>query len=87
MTSVSKMMKSKSFLHTVKSLKRNETWTRLQSNVATACPAAGKVKDVANQCNPIRSYDEIPGPKAYPIVGNLFRFLPYIGECTLKRVL
>lgn len=26
-----------------------------------------------------KPYNEIPGPKSYPIFGNLFKFLPYIG--------
>lgn len=26
-----------------------------------------------------KPYNQIPGPKSYPIVGNLFKFLPYIG--------
>lgn len=28
----------------------------------------------------IREYDEVPGPKAIPILGNSWRFLPIIGE-------
>lgn len=30
--------------------------------------------------NGIRSYDEVPGPKPLPIIGNSWRFLPVIGE-------
>ncbi|XP_015600793.1 cytochrome P450 CYP12A2 [Cephus cinctus] len=30
--------------------------------------------------NEAKSFDEIPGPRALPIVGNIFRFLPHIGE-------
>lgn len=28
----------------------------------------------------IRSFKEIPGPKALPLIGNVFRFFPYVGE-------
>ncbi|KAG8221868.1 hypothetical protein J437_LFUL003244, partial [Ladona fulva] len=28
----------------------------------------------------VRPYHEIPGPKPLPIIGNIFRFLPYIGD-------
>jgi hypothetical protein len=27
-----------------------------------------------------KPYEEIPGPKPYPVVGNLWRFLPGIGK-------
>lgn len=28
----------------------------------------------------VRPYSEIPGPKEYPIVGNSWRFAPFIGK-------
>ncbi|XP_046391143.1 probable cytochrome P450 49a1 [Ischnura elegans] len=28
----------------------------------------------------VKPFDEIPGPKPLPIVGNIWRFLPYVGE-------
>jgi hypothetical protein len=28
-----------------------------------------------------KPYEEIPGPKPLPIIGNFWRFLPYIGKC------
>ncbi|EFN89967.1 Probable cytochrome P450 12a5, mitochondrial [Harpegnathos saltator] len=28
----------------------------------------------------VRPYEDIPGPKKWPLIGNVFRFLPYIGE-------
>lgn len=28
----------------------------------------------------IRSFKEIPGPKALPLIGNVFRFFPYVGK-------
>ena len=32
-------------------------------------------KDVRN----IRNYDEVPGPRAIPLLGNSWRFLPFVG--------
>ncbi|KAL7288610.1 hypothetical protein TKK_0017347 [Trichogramma kaykai] len=43
----------------------------------TACISNAKNRTVDIEA---KSYKEIPGPKAYPIVGNLLRFLPKIGK-------
>ncbi|KAL0100910.1 hypothetical protein PUN28_019351 [Cardiocondyla obscurior] len=36
--------------------------------------------NIGNKQQYIRSPNDIPGPKALPLLGNWFRFLPYIGE-------
>lgn len=40
-------------------------------------------KDV---CTSYRPYAEIPGPKPIPILGNTWRFIPYIGKYFFLRV-
>ncbi|XP_065345992.1 uncharacterized protein LOC135943381 [Cloeon dipterum] len=44
---------------------------RNRSTVATAFSP--------NISSPVRSYDEIPGPKSLPLIGNAWRFLPFVG--------
>ncbi|XP_011686066.1 PREDICTED: cytochrome P450 CYP12A2-like [Wasmannia auropunctata] len=39
-----------------------------------------ETKDVNNEMQYARPTKDIPGPKALPLLGNWFRFLPYIGE-------
>ncbi|XP_077280264.1 putative cytochrome P450 12b2, mitochondrial isoform X1 [Temnothorax americanus] len=39
-----------------------------------------ETKDVNNETQYARPTKDIPGPKALPLLGNWFRFLPYIGE-------
>lgn len=36
----------------------------------------GETNDLQN----VRSVNDIPGPKALPVLGNWFRFIPYIGK-------
>lgn len=33
-----------------------------------------------------RPYSQVPGPKPYPLLGNTWRLLPYIGKCKSKIV-
>lgn len=44
-----------------------------------------ETKDVNNKMQYARPTKDIPGPKALPLLGNWFRFLPYIGKSS-KRV-
>ncbi|KAL0112643.1 hypothetical protein PUN28_012133 [Cardiocondyla obscurior] len=39
-----------------------------------------ETKDESNEMQYARPTEDIPGPKALPLLGNWFRFLPYIGE-------
>lgn len=34
----------------------------------------------------VKSFKEIPGPKALPLIGNLWRYLPIIGQYSLERL-
>ncbi|XP_059477794.1 probable cytochrome P450 49a1 [Neocloeon triangulifer] len=45
---------------------------RGRANVAAVFPNAS--------ASAVRPYDEIPGPKPLPLIGNAWRFLPYIGS-------
>ncbi|XP_057319460.1 cytochrome P450 CYP12A2-like isoform X2 [Microplitis mediator] len=51
------------------------------ANIA-ACPAVEHTTTQNEELSweQAKPYHQIPGPKSYPIVGNLFKFLPYIGE-------
>ncbi|XP_071446452.1 probable cytochrome P450 49a1 [Hetaerina americana] len=42
------------------------------STAAAAVNATGDAK--------VKSFDDIPGPKPLPLIGNIWRFLPFIGE-------
>lgn len=42
-----------------------------------------KTKDVNNELQYARPTKDIPGPKALPLLGNWFRFIPYIGKSSL----
>lgn len=39
-----------------------------------------ETKDVNNELQYARPIKDIPGPKALPLLGNWFRFVPYIGK-------
>ncbi|KAK0075834.1 hypothetical protein PV325_006249, partial [Microctonus aethiopoides] len=34
----------------------------------------------------VKSYSEIPGPKPIPILGNTWRFIPYIGDFKIQEI-
>lgn len=61
--------------------------TRWRST-ATAHPsvAAGSPADIdaTNDVIKAKSYDEVPGPTPWPIIGNTWRMLPVIGIVRLK---
>ncbi|CAL1679137.1 unnamed protein product [Lasius platythorax] len=57
--------------------------SRLQRRVrsTTACPVEhNKTKNAHNELQHALPTKDIPGPKALPLLGNWFRFIPYIGE-------
>lgn len=62
-------------------------WRRalLASRIHTArCTASSvaSLKDEVQEC--ARPYSEVPGPKPLPLVGNTWRFLPFIGKVKVK---
>ncbi|XP_057340783.1 probable cytochrome P450 49a1 [Microplitis mediator] len=38
------------------------------------------------ELNLVRPYGEIPGPKPIPLLGNTWRFIPYIGDFKIKEI-
>ncbi|KAL6431239.1 hypothetical protein ACFW04_007137 [Cataglyphis niger] len=45
-----------------------------------ACIIHSETKNMNNELQYMRPTKDIPGPKALPLLGNWFRFIPYIGE-------
>ncbi|XP_014484538.1 PREDICTED: probable cytochrome P450 12b2, mitochondrial [Dinoponera quadriceps] len=54
----------------------------VQRRARSIAPAIERcdMKDVDSESQHVRSFEDIPGPKKLPLIGNIFRFLPYIGE-------
>lgn len=71
-------MQSKRFLEQFRDIAKSAR----NHSTAGACPVVGQSP---KNLNAVRSFEEIPGPKGLPIVGNLFRFLPHIGIVGLKH--
>lgn len=34
----------------------------------------------------LKSFNEIPGPKSYPIIGTLYKYLPLVGKLTTINI-
>jgi hypothetical protein len=43
--------------------------------------------NATNDLQNARSVNDIPGPKALPVLGNWFRFIPYIGKSAYNVLL
>lgn len=62
---------------------------RLSSNVQSraksikGCSVDSKITNIENKPQYIWPTKNIPGPKALPLLGNWFRFIPYIGKNSL----
>lgn len=52
---------------------------RLQST-SVQHAAADHLDTQVQQAGAVKPYSEVPGPRQLPLVGNAWRFLPYIGE-------
>jgi hypothetical protein len=46
--------------------------------VKCSASSVATLKDEVQEC--ARPYSEVPGPKPLPVVGNTWRFLPFIGK-------
>ena len=57
-------------------LLRNVSAAFLDKRNATATAA----QPVADELSAARPYEDIPGPKPWPIVGNALRFIPGLGK-------
>jgi len=54
---------------------------KMQSRTRSIRNYPTKYKEIGNIDNKsFRPSKDIPGPKGLPLIGNLFRFMPYIGE-------
>lgn len=72
------MMHNRSFIREINGL-------RLSSNVQCRAKSIKKYSVDSTMSNTeksqyVRPTKNIPGPKALPLLGNWFRFLPYIGK-------
>lgn len=56
--------------------------SQVQCRARSIAPAIERceIKDADSESQHVRPYDDIPGPKKLPLIGNIFRFLPYIGK-------
>lgn len=63
-------------LKLTKKFTSNAKCVRFVSNVV--CSRVNK--EVQHEKGHVKSFEEIPGPKCYPIVGTLYKYAPYIGK-------
>lgn len=57
-----------------KKIANNGKCVRFLSNIT--CSGENKEAGRAH----VRKFEEIPGPKSYPIIGTLYKYAPYIGK-------
>nr|BAN66312.1 cytochrome P450 302A1 [Mamestra brassicae] len=65
-----------------KTFTNNGKCVRFVSNAA----CSGENKEVQNEKGHVKSFEEIPGPKCYPIVGTLYKYAPYIGDYNVEKL-
>jgi hypothetical protein len=56
------------------------TGQRLQSTVVQHA-AVDHLDTGLEYAEPAKPYSAVPGPRQLPLIGNAWRFLPYIGKC------
>ncbi|XP_065211300.1 probable cytochrome P450 301a1, mitochondrial [Planococcus citri] len=61
------------------------SFRRYRSTISITPQHIENVSSIFNDNN-VRSYDEVPGPKPFPIIGNSWRFLPVIGQYKLEEI-
>ena len=62
----------------VKNLKKWSTTASKNRLSSTVVIPAGE-QEQNDKTQLVRSYEDIPGPKPLPLIGNIFRYFPYIG--------
>ena len=79
-------------LHVSRSIGINvRVWCRWNSSSVAASssqpiPASDQMSADAASSAQVQSFDAIPGPKGLPLVGNLWRYFPIIGEFQLEKL-
>ncbi|CAB3243679.1 unnamed protein product [Arctia plantaginis] len=58
----------------------------LVSKLATSCNENIREENKHVMQDSVMNFDEIPGPKTYPIIGTLYKYLPYIGEYNVEAL-
>jgi cytochrome P450 family 49 subfamily A len=53
---------------------------RLQSTSVQHAAADGNLDTGLEQVVSVKPYSQVPGPRELPLIGNAWRFLPYIGK-------
>ncbi|XP_045453653.1 probable cytochrome P450 49a1 [Melitaea cinxia] len=52
----------------------------------TIVETIGSLASELESLNPVKSWKEVPGPKPLPLLGNTWRFIPYIGGYSVEHV-
>lgn len=58
--------------------------TFCNDTITSACPHASSSSGLASLS--VKPYDEVPGPRSIPILGNAWRLLPLIGQYQISDV-
>lgn len=56
------------------------------STIASECPHASSSQAIFASLSHIKPYDEVPGPRPIPFLGNAWRLLPLIGQYQISDV-
>ncbi|KAE8745658.1 Cytochrome P450 CYP301 [Frankliniella occidentalis] len=59
---------------------------RPSTSTATPSSAAGDDAVLHGSVNDVRGYDEVPGPRPVPFLGNSWRFLPVVGNYRIEQM-
>lgn len=68
------------------SVPNRQTQCPIQPSLRSRSTHAVIDTSVFEDASPIRSWNEVPGPKPLPFLGNTWRFIPYIGGYSVEHV-